>query len=94
MVSSDGAVGIMQVLPATADWVGPGLLGRRIDLRDPEDNVEAGVALLDHLYNRVGRDIRLALGAYYQGLRGVQQHGLYEETEHYVDTVLAARNRF
>lgn len=94
VVSSAGAVGIMQVLPATADWVGPGLLGRRVDLHDPADNVETGVALLDHLYGRTGRDLRLTLGAYYQGLGAVERHGLYDETERYVDTVLALRERY
>ena len=40
VVSSAGAVGIMQVMPATAAVDGPELLGRSVNLYDPGDNID------------------------------------------------------
>lgn len=47
VVSSAGAVGIMQVMPATAASDGPALLHREVDLYDPGDNIEMGTAILN-----------------------------------------------
>ncbi len=33
------------------------------------------------------------MGAYYQGLTSLQQHGMYDDTKQYVRTVLALRDR-
>jgi hypothetical protein len=43
-VSSAGAIGIMQVMPATAAVDGPKLLNRTVDLTDPQDNIDMGTA--------------------------------------------------
>lgn len=94
VVSSVGAVGLMQVMPETGRFVSRALVGRTLDLRNPADNVEAGVAFLDYLYRETGRDPRLTLAAYYQGLASVRRHGLYNETERFVANVLALRERF
>lgn len=93
-VSSAGAVGIMQVLPSTGRFVSENLVGRRLDLTDPQDNVLAGVAFLDYVHDLTGGQTRLTLAGYYQGLRSIQANGLYPDTERYVDTVLALRGRF
>jgi soluble lytic murein transglycosylase-like protein len=88
--SSAGAIGVMQVLPATGLWMswyaGP------LNLRDTHDNVTAGVTLLRVLLDET-RTTRQAVGAYYQGLGAVRRHGLYRETRHYVANVLAVRDR-
>jgi LysM repeat protein len=94
VVSSVGAVGVMQVLPSTGDFVSRYLVGRRLDLHDPADNVRAGVAFLDYLYDLTGGDVRMTLAGYYQGLASVRRNGVYAETERYVDNVLALRARF
>jgi N-acetylmuramoyl-L-alanine amidase len=94
VVSSAGARGLMQVLPATAEWVGTYLTGRRLDLADPEDNAEAGVAYLDYLYDRFDRDVELALAAYYEGPRRVEQHGPSQGARRYVANVLALAERY
>lgn len=93
-VSSAGAVGIMQVMPATGRFVSKELVGRDLDLQDPRDNVLAGVAFLQHLWELTGGDVELTLAGYYQGLRSVADHGRYQHTERYVANVLALRDRF
>ena len=66
-VSRAGAVGVMQVMPDTADFVnevldpGPGL-----DLRDADDNVHLGVMYLDHMLEQMPTE-KDALAAYYTG---------------------------
>lgn len=67
VISSAGAVGIMQVMPATAMLDGPKLLGRAVDLYDPGDNIEMGTAILKHNLDAYGNDIAKALCAYYAG---------------------------
>lgn len=94
VVSSAGAIGIMQVMPDTGEFVEEHLVGRELDLTDPYDNVTAGVAFLDYLHDVTGGDIRLILGGYYQGLRSIDRNGFYRDTEQYIDNVLALRDRY
>lgn len=94
VVSSAGAVGVMQVLPETGQFVGTYLVGRRLDLADPEDNVLAGVAFVQHLWNLTGGDVEQVLAGYYQGLRSVSERGMYDDTKRYVANVLYLRDRF
>jgi N-acetylmuramoyl-L-alanine amidase len=93
-VSSAGAIGIMQVMPDTGRFVSRELVGRDLDLRDPHDNVVAGVAFLQHLWELTDGDVELTLAGYYQGLRSVREQGMYPETERYIANVLALRDRF
>ncbi|MBD8869191.1 lytic transglycosylase [Nocardioides donggukensis] len=90
-VSSANAIGAMQVLPTTGTWMSL-YAGRPLDLRTTRDNVLAGILLI-----RVLRDStsgpRNKIGAYYQGLGAVREHGLYAETRAYVDNVLAIKGR-
>jgi LysM repeat protein len=46
VVSHGGAVGVMQITPPTADWVGSTMLGHRVELNDARSNVQAGITLL------------------------------------------------
>lgn len=94
VVSSVGAQGIMQVLPSTSDFVADELVGRPLDLSDPRDNVEAGVAFLDYLHRVTGGDPEMVLAGYYQGLQSVRDNGMYESTRRYIDNVFALRARF
>lgn len=92
VVSSAGAFGVMQVTPATWDFVEIVLLGRRVE-RTVEGNVRVGAAFLAHLLRLFGGNERLALGAYYRGPAAVRRHGLGPETRRYVENVLALRRR-
>ena len=88
VVSHTGAVGVMQLMPATARWIGSDLLGRRLDTRNVNDNIEGGVAFLKWLDARAsGREE--AIAAYYQGLSSVRARGLYDDTRSYVRSVVA-----
>lgn len=94
VVSSANAVGIMQVLPSTGQFVSTRLVGRDLDLTNPADNVEAGVAFLRHVYRLAGGDVDLTLAGYYQGLRSVRDNGMYADTLRYIRNVKALRDRF
>ncbi|HEY0829660.1 MAG TPA: lytic transglycosylase domain-containing protein [Candidatus Dormibacteraeota bacterium] len=67
VVSSAGAVGIMQVMPSTAAADGPALLNRDVNLFDPGDNIDMGTAILKNNLNRYNNDLAKALTAYYAG---------------------------
>jgi LysM repeat protein len=90
-VSKDGAIGLMQVMPSTAQWAGPALLGRQADIYLARDNARLGSALLSRYLDEFD-DPRLALAAYYQGERGTREHGVYPSSRSYVDGIWALRN--
>lgn len=92
-LSSAGAVGMMQVLPSTADWAGPRFVGRKVDVHRAEDNVEVGTALLRH-YLDVFDDPKLALAAYYQGETATHKYGVLPGSQRYVEGIWSLRNRF
>jgi N-acetylmuramoyl-L-alanine amidase len=94
VVSSSGAMGIMQVMPGTGEFVSRALVGRTLDLADPRDNVTAGVAFLDYLFDLTGGDIEASLAGYYQGLASVRRNGMYPDTARYIANVVALRSRF
>lgn len=92
VVSSAGAIGVMQVMP----HVGRNLsrqLGRPLDLYDTRDNATAGVVLLRQLLRTQGSEAR-ALAAYYQGIGSLARRGMLPSTTVYVRNVLALRARF
>jgi Transglycosylase SLT domain len=86
-VSSAGAVGLMQLIPATADRFGVA------DSSNASDNIRGGVAYLDWLMQEFDRDPLMVLAAYNSGENAVKQNGgvpPYAETRDYVPKVLAA----
>jgi len=94
MVSSAGAMGIMQVMPGTWDWVEQNLAGRQLDPASSQDNVTAGTLYLNHLIARAGGDEATAIAGYYQGPESVRRIGMLPETQRYVANVQALRARF
>jgi Transglycosylase SLT domain/Putative peptidoglycan binding domain len=92
LVSSAGAHGVMQVTPATWDYVETVLVGRRIP-HTLSGNVQVGVVFLRQLLREFRGNVRLALAAYVQGPRSVRTRGLFRETRQYVAGVLALRRR-
>jgi soluble lytic murein transglycosylase-like protein len=85
-VSRRGAVGLMQLMPATANRFGVS------NPYDARQNVHAGARYLKFLIDRFGHDIRLALAAYNAGEDAVDRNGgqipPYSETMAYVPRVL------
>ena len=93
--SASGAVGLMQLLPSTAEGIAVhtgGTQFRVSDLYDPEINVRYGAWYLRHLIDKYG-DERTALAAYNAGQDNVDRwrangQGIaFSETRHYVKRV-------
>jgi soluble lytic murein transglycosylase len=93
--SSSGAIGLMQLLPSTAEGIALHTGGSRFevdDLYDPEINVRYGAWYLRHLLQKYG-DERTALAAYNAGQdnvdrwRAAGREIAFAETRHYVDRV-------
>jgi len=85
-VSSKGAMGLMQLMPATALQLGVA------DAFDPKENVDAGARLLKQLLKTYNGDVPLALGAFNAGPGRVKQAGGLPdipETLDYVQKVLS-----
>jgi len=83
-VSPKGAIGVMQLMPATAKAMGA-------DANDPEQNIDAGAKLLRELLIKYNGDVVKALAAYNAGEPAVDRYqGVppYPETQHYVNTVV------
>ncbi|UNX53403.1 LysM peptidoglycan-binding domain-containing protein [Georgenia sp. TF02-10] len=91
-VSPANAIGTMQVIPSSGEWASQ-LVGRKLNLLDPHDNVVAGVAIIRQLV-RTSPDLDTAIASYYQGAGSVQRNGLYEDTKRYVATVRGHMARF
>ena len=75
----------MQLMPETAEELGVD------DPLDPDQNIQAGAALLKKLMDRYGGDINRALGAYNAGPRRVDEAGgvpAIPETMKYVEGIL------
>jgi soluble lytic murein transglycosylase len=94
-VSASGAVGLMQLLPATAQGIADRTGGsgwRERDLVNPELNVRYGSWYLRHLLDKYD-DEELALAAYNAGQSNVdrwQEEGVgiqFAETRHYVERI-------
>ncbi len=91
-VSAANAVGVMQITPSAGAWASS-LLGRRLDLLDPHDNVTAGVVVLRANLRAAG-DEATGIAAYYQGLPSVQSKGQFADTRRYVASVQTLQARF
>jgi soluble lytic murein transglycosylase-like protein len=86
--SRKGAMGLMQLMPATAKEYGVK------DPYDPESNIEGGIKYLKTLLQRLPRD--LALAAYNAGEAAVERfHGIppYPETRNYVARIVQLASR-
>lgn len=91
-VSPANAIGTMQVIPSSGEWASD-LVGRKLNLLDPQDNVVAGVAIIRQLQRTAG-SFDIGVAAYYQGLGGVQRNGMKSDTKAYVAKVKTYMKRF
>ena len=86
-VSRKGAVGLMQLIPGTAQRFGVN------NSFDPAQNVEGGTTYLKALLDRYNGDLSKSLAAYNAGEHAVDLHGgvpAYRETQQYVRKVTDA----
>jgi soluble lytic murein transglycosylase-like protein len=84
-ISRVGAMGLMQLMPATAREFGV------LNAFDPVENIRAGVAYLRQLLDRYSNNEELALAAYNAGPKAVDKHNQtvppYRETRNYVKQI-------
>ena len=106
-LSSQGAVGLMQVLPQTAEQIADesgGVTFTTADLEDPRVNVRYGSYYLRHALDAYDGDVRAAVASYNAGMGAVSEWRAdgagrdlrlgdipYPETRAYVKKVLEAR---
>ena len=89
--SPAGAMGLTQLMPATAAGLGV------TNPSDPAQNLEGGAKYLKQQLDRFGGDVAKALAAYNAGPGAVQKYGgvpPYAETQNYVQRVQANAEQF
>ena len=82
--SEAGAIGVMQLMPGTAEGLG-------VDPTDLRGNIYGGAKYLRQLMDTFGGDIQKVIAAYNAGPGAVQKYGgipPYEETQNYVQKVM------
>jgi hypothetical protein len=84
VVSSKGALGLMQITPATADFM------EAKDIFDPDENIKTGVKYLAWLIKKY--DETTALLAYNAGIGMLEQNRIPSETRNFIDKVLHIKN--
>ena len=97
-----GALGLMQIMPATAKWINAKVNLPQFSLTKPEDNINLGTWYLNYTHQQYKNDSMLAVASYNAGpgnvSRWLKQYGLqdhdtfvenipFPETKNYVESV-------
>lgn len=93
-VSDVGAVGVMQIVPSTWQWIDHYLTpADPLGPSSAAENIRGGVLLLHQLLEATGDSYALSAAGYFQGLSSVRRYGMYRSTKQYVADVLALQGR-
>ena len=82
-VSPAGAIGLFQLMPATAASLG-------VDPNNPTQNIQGGLTYLQQLNAQYGGDWTQTLEAYNEGPGALAQHGAYPSSAAYAAGILSA----
>jgi soluble lytic murein transglycosylase len=108
-ISAKGAVGLMQLMPETANWVAENLAQETFnlsDLKDPEQNIKFGSWYFSYLLQKFDFNLVKTLAAYNAGERNVNKWIVsgwdgkltnelpFAETDDFVRRVLATRDYY
>jgi soluble lytic murein transglycosylase len=107
-VSKDGAQGLMQIMPDTAEWIAQKLDVQDYNMMDPENNIEFGCWYLNFLQDKFSGEEQLMMAAYNAGhnkveewlAKGYSKDGAtldeipYAETKNYVNKVSRAYEQY
>ena len=100
--SSAGALGLMQVMPGTGQWIAQQTKQPHYSLTNPEDNINFGTFYLNYTHSRYNNNSMLAVASYNAGpnnvAKWVSRYGLsdpdffveqipFRETKGYVESV-------
>jgi LysM repeat protein len=95
LTSWTGAIGVMQIMPETAEWALDYLEPSAVNWRtDARHNIDLGMAIFAHMHWQAGWDVEMTLGFYYQGWYSIELYGMFGETREYIANVLALSGRF
>lgn len=89
VVSADGAVGIGQIIPSTAQFIDQDLIGEQLDPSVAADNIRMSAAFLGFLNRLEEGNICNVIAAYYEGPLNLQTDGVFTITQPYVEDVEA-----
>ncbi len=93
--SSAGAVGVGQLMLATARWVARDLIGESgLDITDTTDNIRMSAHLLAWLLDEAGGNADRALAMYLQGVYGVRANGVSAAAVEYAAKISSVRRQF
>jgi hypothetical protein len=82
----------MQVIPMSGQWASD-LVGRKLNLLNPQDNATAGVAIIRSLL-QTSPSQDIAIASYYQGQYSVKTYGMFSDTKNYVAAIKAHQKNF
>lgn len=89
VVSVDGAVGIGQIIPSTAQFIDNDLIGEQLDPGVAADNIRMAAAFLGYLNRLEQGNLCNVIAAYYEGPLNLQTDGVFAITQPYVEDVEA-----
>jgi hypothetical protein len=84
----------MQLMPSTATWVADTMLHEAAAITDPRWNARAGTRLLAFYLARYQGNKAKTLAAYFQGMTSVEQIGILQSSQPYINSILALEATF